>query len=132
MNREQIARAIGAAIAQRKLMPNGGMESLDTFRRGVLAPTGGESRNMTESIDRFVVGLASASVKDKPAPEVVPPSVQGANIAVVGGTGSGDTWRPGSGATELGKHLDKEILNMNPLFTGAAAKFFVPLIQQTR
>lgn len=88
---DRAARAIGAAIAQRKMTS---ADRQTEYRRAVIMPVRGDASDVIDRLDGWVARIREAQ-KSCPVLEVVPPSVQGANICTVGA---------GDGAQELLKH----------------------------
>lgn len=130
MSGELFARAVGAAVAQRKLASTSEVDSLDFYRGGVLSNKLTDAQSAMDRIEKFLATRAVPSAERKDAPDVIPPSVQGANIAAAGGVvdGAGE-WHAGVGAQEMAKFVAMEIAEGNPLFAGAAADYFVALMR---
>lgn len=129
MSEELFARAVGAAVAQRKLASPSEIDSLHFYRSGVLADKICDAQTAIDRIDKFLVSRAIPAAERRNAPDVVPPSVQGSNVAAAGGTTDENGWHAGVGAHEMARFVDEEIRALNPMFIGAAAYYFAALVE---
>lgn len=109
-DRYHITRAIGAALGQRAAVEEM-WDDLTRFRAPALAPARRDglcTGEVIQNLDRWISRIAPV-VRQASPPRGVPPSVGGGEMAVLGGTGTGETWRHGVGYAALMKCLHGDI-----------------------
>lgn len=114
---ENAARAVGAALGQRKFVSNDQMDVLERWREAALSRDGDSPGDAQERLDKFIESTVLPA--NPSAPESVPPSTMGANLITSGGMGSGSKWRAGPGAEALTKMVFNEIAKFEKGFNAS-------------
>lgn len=117
---EHIARAIGAAISQRKFISVDGVDELRRWREPALVQPGEDQSVAEKRLDEFIDTVMRPSAAKASAPTHTPPAAMGANLITEGGSGEGAQWRAGVGAGALTKMVYDEMDNEADGFGGAA------------
>ncbi|TXH08364.1 MAG: hypothetical protein E6R04_10990 [Spirochaetes bacterium] len=104
---ENAARAVGAALGQRKLVANDQMDALERWREPALFHEGDGPGDVQERLDKFIASVVLPA--NPAAPESALPSTMGANLITNGGTELGSKWRAGPGAEALTKMVFNEM-----------------------
>jgi hypothetical protein len=125
---ENAARAVGAALGQRKFIANDQMDVLERWRAAALSHDGDSPGDVLERLDKFI---ASTVLPANPsAPESTPPSTMGANLITNGSTGTGSKWRAGPGAEALTKMVFNEMSKFDKGFgsSGRAIRALINIL----
>jgi len=118
MDREHVAGVVGAAIGQRKMAANSGLDSLRTLVLPFRAEIGHHQSEVVQNVEKLAVELRHRARDSRP-PEGDPSATLGRRLITGGSVGSGSDWRAGAGAAALSQMTNKELESGTPGFTEA-------------
>lgn len=132
MDREHVARAVGAALAQRSMVVGlDQLPDLEQFRARALALPEGEGNDVNDALQSVQLWVASKIIDlaSTPVSPDLPIAAAGADLAVEGGTGSGADWKPGNGASAMVKLLREEMDAGTPGFSSEHVRMLRGLLR---